>query len=593
MAEQGLFRRALAARVWAAVLLFLSLVASAWALSPQMQSGLNWLTAQVQPGGALSNENVSTATPLQNRDESIRTLERLAAGSATPDISQQDTTATEYLARQVLSLNAQGSNVSSQLASLVTRQNSDGGFGLHAGSASISLDSAWVLAALSTQPAAFSTAIGNLEAWLYGRVQSDGGLDGYSSRDRIQASSLMLMALEALTQDVPARNAMQQLSSWLSTQQAADGSWGENLYLTAYSLSALAPVSADATLQQSGVAWLLSQQGADGSWNDDPFLTAVILRALSLVSASPASSTPTVSGQLVDASSGMALPGVVITANGSTATATSNAQGGFVLSGLPTGSQTLNFTLSGYQTSSVIVTVPASGGVSLGGLLLSTTSGSSLSGIVTDGSSHQPIAGATITLAGTTQSTTSNAQGYYQIGSISGSALSVSVTASGYAALTTSVTLGSNGSASFSPVLYAPGSAAATGNAQLSGQILAQGSSLPLANVQVLLNNALATSTDSNGHYTLSEAGGSYTLSYLLSGFSTATAQVTANSGDVVTLPTVYLGTQATSTTISGTLTDSTTGNPLTGATVQVVGGASTTTNSAGSYTLRSASPVC
>ena len=586
MAEQGLFRRALAARVWAAVLLFLSLVASAWALSPQMQSGLNWLTAQVQPGGALSNENVSTATPLQNRDESIRTLERLAAGSATPDISQQDTTATEYLARQVLSLNAQGSNVSSQLASLVTRQNSDGGFGLHAGSASISLDSAWVLAALSTQPAAFSTAIGNLEAWLYGRVQSDGGLDGYSSRDRIQASSLMLMALEALTQDVPARNAMQQLSSWLSTQQAADGSWGENLYLTAYSLSALAPVSADATLQQSGVAWLLSQQGADGSWNDDPFLTAVILRALSLVSASPASSTPTVSGQLVDASSGMALPGVVITANGSTATATSNAQGGFVLSGLPTGSQTLNFTLSGYQTSSVIVTVPASGGVSLGGLLLSTTSGSSLSGIVTDGSSHQPIAGATITLAGTTQSTTSNAQGYYQIGSISGSALSVSVTASGYAALTTSVTLGSNGSASFSPVLYAPGSAAATGNAQLSGQILAQGSSLPLANVQVLLNNALATSTDSNGHYTLSEAGGSYTLSYLLSGFSTATAQVTANSGDVVTLPTVYLGTQATSTTISGTLTDSTTGNPLTGATVQVVGGASTTTNSAGSYTL-------
>ena len=584
MAEQGRLRRVFAARVWATVVLFMALIASAWALTP-MQHGLQWLSAQVKPGGALGNEAASRATSSQNRDESLRTLQQLASGSATPDVSQQDTTSTEYLARQVLSLSAKGGDVSKQLSSLVSRQNSDGGFGLHAGSASIALDSAWALAALAKQPASYSSTIGNLETWLYGRVQSDGGLDGYSFKDRQQASSLMLLALESLTPDLPARNAIQQLSTWLSSRQAADGSWSEDLYLTAYSLSALAPVSADATLQQSAASYLLSRQASDGSWNADPFLTAVILRALALTPAASAAANG-VSGQILSAVSGQPEPGVSVTIAGSAASAISDSNGNFLLSGVPAGSDTLQFSQGGYQPQTLVVAVPANSIVAVGSIFLTPGAGSSvISGTVTDGSTHHAVIGATITIPGSSQLAISNAQGYYQLAGVSGGSVTLSISAAGYATLTTNVTVGSNGAITYQPVLYPQGSTAIGGNAQLSGQVLAQGSNKPLANVQVTANQQTVT-TDANGNYTLSLPGGGYTVTYQLAGYSSASAQVAASSGDVASLPVVYLGTQVTSTSISGVITDSATNNPVSGATVQIVGGSTTTTSSAGTYSL-------
>jgi uncharacterized repeat protein (TIGR01451 family) len=584
MAEQGRLRCVFAARVWATIVLFLALIASAWALTP-MQHGLQWLTAQVKPGGALGNEAASRATSSQNRDESLRTLQQLASGSATPDVSQQDTTSTEYLARQVLSLSAKGGDVSKQLSSLVSRQNSDGGFGLHAGSASIALDSAWALAALAKQPASYSSAIGNLEAWLYGRVQSDGGLDGYSTKDRQQASSLMLLALESLTPDLPARNAIQQLSTWLSSWQAADGSWSEDLYLTAYSLSALAPVSADATLQQSAASYLLGRQASDGSWNADPFLTAVILRALALTPAASAAANG-VSGQILSAVSGQPEPGVSVTIAGSAASAISDSNGNFLLSSVPAGSDTLQFSQGGYQPQTLVVAVPANSIVAVGSIFLTPGTGSSvISGTVTDGSNHHAVIGATVTIPGSGQLAISNAQGYYQLAGVSGGSVTLSISAAGYATLTTNVTVGSNGAITYQPVLYPQGSTAIGGNAQLSGQVLAQGSNKPLANVQITANQQ-TVSTDANGNYTLSLPGGGYTVTYQLAGYSTATAQIAANSGDVASLPVVYLGTQVTNTSISGVITDSATNNPVSGATVQIVGGSTTTTSSAGTYSL-------
>lgn len=88
------------------LVLGVSTAAAALSLSPEVQKGVAWLGNQVTSAGEVQGEEGSVATPLQNRDEALRTLQLLASGNAglATSIATADTAATESLARQALSL---------------------------------------------------------------------------------------------------------------------------------------------------------------------------------------------------------------------------------------------------------------------------------------------------------------------------------------------------------------------------------------------------------------------------------------------------------------------------------------------------------
>jgi uncharacterized membrane protein len=587
MAEQGRLRRLLSTRVWAAVALFLTLVATAWAVSPQVQSGVTWLVNQVQSTGALINENNSVAAPLQNRDESLRSLLSLAPGSVTPDVTQDDYSATEYVAREILSFSAKGTDASAALSALAAAQNADGGFGSSAGYPSDALDSAWALAALVKQSGIYSSQINVLKTYLFGQMWADGGLGSSTDRAAMEASSLMLMGLEATAVDLPTTNAMQQLSAWLARQQGADGSWGTDLYLTGYALAALAPLSADTTMQQTATAYLLGKQGSNGSWNDDPFLTAVILRALAQSTTAPSTNNAIV-GQVISAGSGQPLSGVAVAVSGSTVNGATDATGHFSLQNVPVGSHVVSFALSGFQGTTLTTSVPLIGATSLGAISLAPSAGVGvLSGIVVDGSTQHPIAAATITVAGSSpQTAQSDTTGHFQISNLPAGSISLSIAAAGYVTASAVTSISSGTTTLYQPTLYPQGSTAGTGSSVITGQVVAQGSNQPLANVQVLVNQTALTTTDSNGNLNLNLSSGTYTVGFLLAGYGLSTEQITVNGGDTEALGIIYLTPQLNASTVFGTVTDAATKKPIAGAIVQLTGGSSVTADSSGNYSL-------
>lgn len=579
------------------LVLGVSTAAAALSLSPEVQKGVAWLGSQVTSAGEVQGEEGSVATPLQNRDEALRTLQLLASGNAglAASIATADTAATESLARQALSLGL-AQDVSAQLAALASRQNSDGGIGNGVAAPSGALDSAWALAALSQQPAAYAMPIAGLKSWLFGQIWTDGGLAGLSPSARIESSSLLLLALQALVPDTATRNVMQKLQAYLAQAQGADGSWAGDLYLTGYALSALAPVSADGTAQQAATAFLKSQQGANGDWGNDPFLTAVILRALS---ATPKPVTPpegnSIVGQVVSSAGNLPLSGVRVALEGSTIATTTGTSGEFKLSSLPSTSQVLTLTLAGYQPKGYTVSVPSTSQLNLGTVVMVPVSGTTtLSGVVLDVDTQQPLSGASLTLGSVPAVTVqTDAAGHYQISNLAAGSYPLLVSHGGYAAQAHQVSLAS-GSNLLQLGLRAESNETPlpTGPATLAGETVVLGSGAPLADVEVLVNQQSLLRSDAAGRFAFTLSAGSYRLDYQKAGYATLTQQVTVTDGSAVSIGKVALMPQRSTTRLSGVVRAADTQAAVAGATVQVLDGESAITGATGGYVLDNIVPT-
>jgi C1A family cysteine protease len=138
-----------------------------------------------------------------------------------------------------------------------------------------------------------------------------------------------------------------------------------------------------------GYAWLSYDFVAHSAWN-----------GYSMVG--KADSLGIISGGVADATTHAAIAGAVVTVGGYTIT--SDAKGAYALA-VPTGSQTVNVTAAGYTNSSQVVQVSSGAMVAL---TASLTKGGTLSGIVTDSTTHAAVVGAKITVGTLTTTTATN-----------------------------------------------------------------------------------------------------------------------------------------------------------------------------------------
>ena len=260
--------------------------------------------------------------------------------------------------------------------------------------------------------------------------------------------------------------------------------------------------------------------------------------------------------------------------------------GRYSIANLSAGSYSLTVSKTGYVSAAANVALSAGQQLALADISLAITSSTGIvRGTVRAATNNAPIAGVTITIAGTpTRSATTDSNGFYEIVSVPSGAVQLTASATGYINAAGSGTMPSGGVIVFSPTLYTTGSSVPS-QATVSGQVVVSGTGAPLGGVAVKLNGVTKATTSGDGRFSLSTAAGSFSVEYALSGYSSALQNVVVSAGASLDVGVITLSAIRTMTRISGVVTQAG-GAPLNGAIVAVQGGPSATTVTDGSYAL-------
>ncbi len=280
-------------------------------------------------------------------------------------------------------------------------------------------------------------------------------------------------------------------------------------------------------------------------------------------------SKTTVSGQVVDISSGRGISGATVTLG--SLTAVSDSSGAFNFSVVP-GSYSVSAVAPGYfqEASTFTATLGAAANVKVqlptGGLISGTAS-----------ANGSPLANATITISGgsvaTTRAVQTGSSGSFYSDYVPVGSYTVSLNATGYPAqsLNTTVNTGSTATANFT----------LSSTATVNGQVTDISTGMPIAGATITIGSQQMTA-DSNGNYSATLPSGSVSASAVANGYFKSTRTVSLTPG-----PQTANFQLATGGKLAGTITQA--GIAVANATVVISGGVinssvTTTTNSAGAY---------
>ena len=348
----------------------------------------------------------------------------------------------------------------------------------------------------------------------------------------------------------------------------------------AYQITGLSPGAATVT------ASLPNYQTVTADMTFVAGISYIFSPALYATSATPPATS--LQGTVVNGT-GQVIVGASVTLNGAT-TMTTDATGKFVFTGQSAGAFTLAVSAAGYT--SIAVTGSMAAGVNdIGKITLNVApTTSTLSGIVTDAGTHAPIASASVTVNGQALAGTTDANGWYSIAGISGTALTLYISASGYLTQTLNVTLPQVGAATLNIQLTKSQSSSST-MGDVHGQVIDQSTGLPISGATVqLVEDSSSTSTAGDGTFAFSGiTPGDYTLRVSALGYQTRSASVPIVAGQVSEIGSITLVPAPLTAALSGVIKDSA-GNPLQNVVVSV-GAASTFTDASGAYQITGLSP--
>jgi protocatechuate 3,4-dioxygenase beta subunit len=299
----------------------------------------------------------------------------------------------------------------------------------------------------------------------------------------------------------------------------------------------------------------------------------------------------TVSGVATSAQTGLPISGATIdlihAGTHIIATTTTAMNGSYSITANPS-NYTIRASATSFQTQTISVQIK-NNQTSTVNFSLQSNPGT-ISGQVLDAMSA-PIPGVTVNilqgdvLAG---SATTNAMGNYSVTGLTPNSYIVTANKTGYQT-------GSVGAIVQSDMTTTVNFTLQTNPGTVSGTVTDLATGLPIedAHVEAILNDVVIAlaHTDSFGNYSLTElAPGSYTISAEATNYQTRTIGATVSAGMTTT---VNLALQSNPGTVSGTVTDATTGLPIAGVTVEIHSDItlSTLTDPSGNYTITGLPP--
>jgi hypothetical protein len=278
----------------------------------------------------------------------------------------------------------------------------------------------------------------------------------------------------------------------------------------------------------------------------------------------------TVTGKVTN-NQGSPISGASVSSGGNGAI--TGADGGYTLQ-VPGGTSTLTAALAGYQNASESVTVTSGGSTQADPLQLQPNNPGNISGTVADGNGSA-LSGATVSAAGL--STSSGGDGSYALNNLPAGQTTILASLTGYQPGSASVTVVA------AATTAAPTITLISATGAISGTVKNSAGS-PIVGASVGYGGG-TTTTDSNGNYTLTGIPvGTVQLVASAQGFQSATQSVTVYGGKISTAN-FTLAAAITNGTVTGKITNASSGAIVTGATVSWTGG-STTSNTSGIYTL-------
>lgn len=547
-------------------------------LPPEIGLGKAWLKAQLQSGGEVSASAVRVATEAQTEAEVIETLAFFdEPDPALIQFHQQRLIdqGVEHLSRQIIALGRARKPTSQLLTALRSRQNADGGFGGSAARGSTVLDTSFALLALRVAGVVDGPELSRGLNYLIGRIASPNQRDWQtSSAAEPYNAAYALLALQVHSARFPLASVIESQRQRLLAQQD-QGQYGEVLLDTVAAL-ALQYASTDLAGLDSLKAAIRGAQESNGSWQNDAFLTAMALRALSIGVIAP----PDVDARLLvkvrDAQSLAFLSGVSLEIGERPDLVIRSGVDGTLDTGvLPPGTYSLRLRKDGFQNRDLgALTLAAGQTRDLGVIDLARDSTlSSLSGVVTDVSTGNPIAGASVQVTGAQADTvTTRPDGSYEVRFNGAGTIVITVTATGFQTANGSGSLILGQSLRFSPALY-PDGAAVPAQAAIKAQVIHSLTGAPVSGA-LLRIGALQVSAGSDGRLSLAELPvGAFNASIEKAGYLNASVTGLLSAG-VNDLGVIRLqpATVQTVSSLSGRVIDSETGEPLPNAAVTIAG---------------------
>ncbi|MFA7061103.1 MAG: Ig-like domain-containing protein, partial [Pedobacter sp.] len=421
--------------------LLLNLPTYSYAQNVAATNGLNWIKS-VQDVSGNWNTTTSSATDYSTTVTAIESLALL--GDTSPSytsglnwIKNATAKSTTYLAPRIKVVAASGGDATADVNTLLSYKNPDSGWGGYQNHVTSTFHTALALQALRASNYPDLSISNNALAYLINTQNTDGGW-GFSSGDdsSIYITAIVSATLQKFPQTIAIANAITKASAYLVSHQNIDGGFGatasgtaaSTVFETAIAYTALIGDGQTQGLPlQRALTYLTSTQSINGSWNNDPYSTALALKALYLSENIPASPPPAlttggVMATVVDGNTNTPLAGVTVAlADNSAVSATTNATGLFVLSGIANGSQQITLSAAGYAPLTISATITAGDFINVGRIgLLATPVGGTVKGVVWDADLNAPFSGVTVRVVsgGITYDTLSGSDGSYSIANV-------------------------------------------------------------------------------------------------------------------------------------------------------------------------------
>ena len=545
-----------------------------------ISSGQAWLQAQQHTSGEYSRASDS-AQALQSTSETVSTFSVLGLSLDAPQtkarvwLRDHAVNNSEWLSRKIISQAEVGLPIADLLTQLKTHQNADGGFGDERNTQSTVWDTAWALKALSIaqqDTSVVHSAIG----WLVAHQNNQGGfINPTTATSQVETTSLASMALQSWRFSFNLTLPIEQASQFLRHHRD-QGLWQSDLQ-TATALLALIPLATDHTIDQLAIDSLKHNQLPNGSWQNDVYLTALSLRILHFIKTTPITPPPaqsyTLQGRVLDAQTQQPIASATVLFQG--LTQQTNRNGEFNISLTQMGVHSLTIQQAGFIEYNQSINTVVMQNSHVGDVLLTRQSNTAiLRGIVTDAATQQPIARANIVITGSDHKTlTTDQYGEYLTDIMPGN-ITIAVSATDYHRVTGSAQAVAGTILQFSPALTKTAQPVPT-TLSLSGRLIDAQTQLPIANALVLQNNLEQAHSDANGEFGfIDTAVGDHAYTVTVAGYQPFSFNVSLPVigryllGDIQLQPIVLPQTSR----LEGTITDADTNQPVVGAQLSING---------------------